>query len=217
MSNYIKYPRTPHLPWSPGVTSDDVRIINTNQFKNCEVIVSEKMDGENTSLYRSHCHARSLDSRNHPSRDWIKQWHSSIAHDIPEGWRICGENLYAQHSVAYQKLNSYFYGFSLWDADNNCLSWCETKEWFQLLGIHTPPILYQGQWDEKAIRDIYIDPQLVEGYVVRLADRFAYDQFAQSVAKWVRPNHVQTDQHWMQAEIKPNGLHNNDENFKGGE
>lgn len=206
MSNYIKYPRTPHLPWSPSVTSDDVRIINTTQFKNRDVIVSEKMDGENTSLYHSHCHARSLDSRNHPSRDWIKRWHSSIAHDIPEGWRICGENLYAQHSVAYKKLNSYFYGFSLWNADNNCLSWRETKEWFQLLGIHTPAILYEGQWDEKAIRDIYIDPQWVEGYVVRLADQFAYDQFSQSVAKWVRPNHVQTDQHWMQAEIKPNGL-----------
>jgi hypothetical protein len=217
MSNHIKYPRTPHLPWSPGVTSDDVRIINTNQFTEHEVIVTEKMDGENTSLYRDRCHARSLDSRNHLSRDWIKRWHSTIAHDIPEGWRICGENLYAQHSVAYQKLNSYFYGFSLWDAQNNCLSWSETKEWFQLFGIHAPPILYQGRWNEKAIRSIHIDPQSVEGYVVRLADQFAYDRFEQSVAKWVRPIHVQTDQHWMQAEIIPNGLQINDENFKGGE
>ena len=206
MSNYVKYPRTYHLPWSPGVSSDDVRTANTNHFVGREIIITEKMDGENTTLYRDHTHARSLDSRNHPSRDWVKRWHSTIAHEIPEGWRICGENLYARHSVAYQNLQSYFYGFSVWSADNNCLSWTETEEWFELLGIHTPPVLYRGVWDEALIRDIHIDEGVVEGYVVRLAEQFAYDDFKQSVAKWVRTNHVQTDQHWMQAEIVPNGL-----------
>ena len=46
----------------------------------------------------------------------------------------------------------------------------------------------------------------MEGYVVRLAGRFAYADFARSVAKWVRSGHVQTDQHWMYAEIIPNQL-----------
>ena len=67
------------------------------------------------------------------------------------------------------------------------------------------------------IRELYTDPLLVEGYVVRLADRFTYAQFKQSVAKWVRPNHVQTDQHWMQSEIIPNGIQNSGKNFKRGE
>lgn len=203
---YTKYPRTPHLPWSPGATNDDVRILNTDAFQQHEIVVTEKMDGENTSLYRDHMHARSLDSRHHPSRDWVKQWHSSIAHDIPQGWRVCGENMYAQHSVTYENLTSYFYGFSLWDEQNHCLSWQDTLEWFDLLGIHTPPVLYQGVWDEEHIRAITVDETTSEGYVVRLAGSFAYTHFAQSVAKWVRPHHVQTDQHWMFAEIVPNGL-----------
>ena len=46
----------------------------------------------------------------------------------------------------------------------------------------------------------------MEGYVVRLAERFAYADFAQSVAKWVRAQHVQTTQHWMFAEVVPNQL-----------
>jgi len=203
---YIKYPRTPHLAWSPGAASDDVRIVNTDAFQQREVVVTEKMDGENTSLYWDHIHARSLDSRHHASRDWVKQWHSRIAHEIPKGWRVCGENLYAQHSVIYQQLSSYFYGFSLWNNKNQCLSWAETTEWFGLLDIQAPPVLYQGIWDENTISAISVDAETSEGYVVRLADSFAYEDFARKVAKWVRPNHVQTDQHWMFAEIVPNGL-----------
>lgn len=211
MSTYIKYPRTPHLPWSPGVTDDDVRIVDTSDFQGKEVIVTEKMDGENTSLYRDHIHARSLDSRYHPSRDWVKQWHSRIAYTIPQDWRVCGENLYARHSVEYQHLTSYFYGFSIWNADNLCLSWTDTEEWFDLLEVHPVPVLFKGIWDEEAIRALSIETHAMEGYVVRLAEAFTYHTFKQSVAKWVRPNHVQTDQHWMFAELIPNGLQEADD------
>lgn len=55
-------------------------------------------------------------SRYTPSRDWIKALHGQIAHEIPEGWRLCGENLYARHSIAYDALPSYFTLFSIWDA-----------------------------------------------------------------------------------------------------
>ncbi|MGB1255783.1 MAG: RNA ligase family protein [Thiolinea sp.] len=206
MTNYIKYPRTPHLPWSPGVSSDDVRILDTSVFEGKHIVVTEKMDGENTSLYCDHIHARSLDSRHHPSRDWVKQLHGRVAYHIPQNWRVCGENLYALHSVAYQQLASYFYGFSIWDEHNRCLSWTETEEWFALLGIHSVPVLYQGIWDEAAIRELAVNPETMEGYVVRLANAFEYESFKHNVAKWVRPHHVQTDQHWMFAELVPNGL-----------
>lgn len=206
MSPYIKYPRTPHLPWSPGASSDDVFTIDCSPFVGKNIVITEKMDGENTTLYCDHLHARSVDSRGHASRTWVKQWHQSIAHEIPHGWRICGENLYAKHSVGYEQLLSYFYGFSVWNAENICLSWAETCEWFSLLGIYHPPVLYKGQWDEAICRTLSIDTECVEGYVVRLADAFSYADFANSVAKWVRAQHVQTSQHWMFAEVVPNQL-----------
>ena len=36
----------------------------------------------------------------------------------------------------------------------------------------------------------------VEGFVVRNVDSFAYEDFSKNVAKYVRKNHVQTDEHW---------------------
>ncbi len=206
MTTRFKYPRTPHLPWSPGVTSDDIRQSDLSHFIGKTVVVTEKMDGENTTLYQDYSHARSIDSRNHPSRDWLKGFHSTICRDIPPGWRICGENLYAQHAIVYDALKSYFYGFSIWNEHNRCLSWDDTKVWFEMLGIEAPPVLYSGLWDEDAIKALTFDTQKVEGYVVRLASAFDYSDFAQSVAKWVRKGHVQTDKHWMHQQLKPNGL-----------
>jgi len=91
-----KYPRTPHLSFSSGINEDDVKLDRHSIFNNCQVVVTEKLDGENTTLYRDYIHARSLDSRHHPSRAWVKALQASIGHEIPEGWRICGENLYAR-------------------------------------------------------------------------------------------------------------------------
>lgn len=201
-----KYPRTRHLPWSPGASHDDLIAEEVEAFAGQRVIVTEKMDGENTSLYRDHSHARSLDSRHHPSRNWVKGLHGSIAHEIPEGWRVCGENLYARHSVAYDSLPSYFMLFSVWNADNRCLDWDSTLEWAELLGLEAVPVLYDGVFDPQWLRELELDLERCEGYVVRLASSFSYAQFGASVAKWVRPNHVQTDQHWMHQAIVPNGI-----------
>lgn len=203
---HYKYPRTPHLPWSPGATSDDVYLADTAIFGGREVVVTLKMDGENTTMYRDHIHARSLDSGHHPSRAWVKGLHGAIAHSIPEGWRLCGENLFAEHSIRYEALPSYFMLFSIWDEQNRCLSWAETEEWAALLELVTVPLLYRGLWDEAAIRGIVLDPTIQEGYVVRTAAAFPYAEFGRHVAKWVRPAHVQTDQHWMNRPVVPNGL-----------
>jgi len=174
------------------------------------VIVTVKMDGENCSMYRDYLHARSIDGRSHPSRDWVKGFWSTIAHDIPENWRVCGENLYAVHSIRYDDLPSYFMGFSVWNDRNLCLGWDETLEWFELLGIEPVPVLYDGVFDEKRIRTLYDEKRdwdRVEGYVLRVADEFSYRDFPRSVAKYVRSNHVQTVKHWMHGKpAEPNGL-----------
>lgn len=202
----VKYPRTPHLPWSPGATNDDIHHQNTLVFANKNVVVTEKMDGENTSIYHDYVHARSIDSRFHPSRTWVKALQAEIGYRIPPGWRVCGENLYARHSIAYENLPGYFIGFSIWNEENSCLSWSDTKLWMAKLNLPTPKELYVGIWDESAIRNISPDTGNMEGYVVRMAEAFDYSLFSNSVAKWVRANHVNTEKHWMHSAIIPNGL-----------
>jgi tRNA nucleotidyltransferase/poly(A) polymerase/DNA topoisomerase IB/2'-5' RNA ligase len=204
----IKYPRTFHLPWSQGATSDDKILTTTAQFEGKKVVVTEKMDGENCTIGQSYVHARSTDSANHPSRDWVKGFASKFQYDIPDGWRLCGENLFAKHSIFYEDLPSYFMLFSIWDNRNVCLSWSETVEYAKMLGVKTVPVLYKGPWDEEKIAALWdrVSSRGGEGYVVRTAGEFPYSRFVQNVAKFVRASHVQTDDHWMQQQIVPNKI-----------
>lgn len=201
----VSYPRTPHLPWSPGVAADDLRAGDLSGLRGREVVVTEKLDGENSTLYRDSLHARSLDSAHHPSRAWLKALHGRIATGLPSGWRICGENVYARHSIAYQHLESWFYAFSVWAGDR-CLDWDRTVRFTRRLGVPVPLVLWRGTFDERALRTLRLDPVRQEGYVVRTVDGFPHDEFAARVAKWVRRNHVRTDEHWMLAPVVPNGL-----------
>lgn len=203
MTNLIKYPRTYHLPWSEGVTSDDKINKSTNQFVGKRVIVTEKMDGENTSIYKDAIHARSLDGRNHPSRNWVKGFAQSFQYLLDDDVRLCGENLYAKHSIAYEALPSYFLGFSVWN-NTTCISWDASCELMAKCGVLPVPVLYDGEYDEKLIKTLY--DGIAEGYVIRLADSITRDDFKTSVGKFVRQNHVQTDVHWMQSEVIKNKI-----------
>ncbi|MGV9312269.1 RNA ligase family protein [Streptomyces sp. NPDC003691] len=198
------YPRTPHLPWSPGATPDDVRNTGPAALTGREIVVTEKLDGENTTLYRDGLHARSPDSGHHPSRTWVKALQGRIGPAVPAGWRICGENLYARHSLAYSGLDAFFYGFSVWDDRGRCLPWDRTAAFLRGLGIPVPRVLWRGVYDERALRGLRIDTARQEGYVVRTADGFDAADFGWRVAKWVRPRHVRTDRHWMYSAVVPN-------------
>ena len=202
----VKYPRTYHLPFSQGETSDDKRLSDISHFVGKEIVMTEKRDGENSTLSRDYTHARSLDSVDHPSRHWLKGFWSTISYDIPEDWRICGENLYAEHSLGYDSLKTYFEVFSIWNEKNECLSWDDTEDWCKLLGLTLVPVLYRGIFDENFLRNYKINTKIQEGYVIRLASSFQYEDFETSVAKWVRDGHVQTDEHWMDKPVIPNKL-----------
>lgn len=129
-----------------------------------------------------------------------------IKYKIPKGWRVCGENLFAQHSIPYDNLPSYFMVFNIWDEENLCLSFDETLEWCKLLGLEHVPLLWRGIFDEKFIREFPIDFSKQEGYVVRITESFHYDDFKKYVGKFVRENHVNTSEHWMFQKVVPNKL-----------
>lgn len=206
--NIVKYPKTMHLPWSPNLQNDDRRIESLEFLEGKRVVVSEKMDGENTSMYKDYIHARSPSPLTpHASRNRIKQLHDSIKHEIPDTYRLCGENLYAKHSIHYTSLPGYFLIFGIWDGDM-CLSWPETELWAELLGLPTVPILWNGIFNNDTFeREIgALVPVQSEGYVVRIEDSFHLSEFGKVTAKYVRKNHVQTSKHWMTQPVVPNLL-----------
>lgn len=211
MNSRIKYPRSFHLPWSQGATDDDKTLDTVAHFEGQEVVVTEKLDGENTSIYPDgYVHARSLDSKSHPSQNWVRALAGRVARDIPASMRVCGENVYARHSIAYEGLDTYFYVFGIFEGETS-LGWDEVAAYAEMLGLQTVPVLYRGVWDEAAVKACYTGTSrcggVQEGYVVRLARAFTLDEYPTSLAKMVRANHVATGAvHWKSAAVVPNRL-----------
>ncbi|MAQ85351.1 MAG: hypothetical protein CMH12_19175 [Maritimibacter sp.] len=206
-----KYGRTFHLPNSPGVGNDDKIIQDLAQLRAApEVVFTEKMDGENTTIFSGGCHARSPDSGYHPSRDWMKAYAAGISPSLSADERIVGEYLFAKHSVAYDHLPSYFLGFA-WFVGDEVQGWDHTIERFTELGIATVPVLHRGQFNDATVKMVLesLDLQKQEGFVVRSSSSFLEREQPTHIAKYVREGHVQSDTHWTKAEIVKNGLRRN--------
>lgn len=162
----------------------------------------------NCNMYPDKIHSRSIDSKDHQSRHWVKGLWGNIKNEIPSGWRICGENVFAKHSLYYENLESYFYVYSIWDENNMCLSWDDTKVICESLNLITVPVIETFLFSEEKIIELAskIDITKQEGFVIRNIESFHYNDFSNNVGKWVRKSHVQSDSHWMHDKIIPNKL-----------
>jgi len=209
MSN-IKYPRTYHLPFSPGATKDDKKLQGDwfSYYKDQYVVITEKLDGENTTLCQEGVFARSHATPTHSPWSvnlWGENgiyWHAKSF--IGKNEYVIGENLYGIHSIKYDKLTDYFHIFATHD-DNRWYSWEEVEELAEILEIPTVPVLYKGiVQSEEQVREIIEHlmqypstyGKTKEGVVMRIAYSFKLDDFPHYVCKYVRANHVQTDEHW---------------------
>lgn len=213
MINRFKYPRSFHLPYSEKLSSkDDIRHKSDEHFHGKHVIVSIKMDGENTTCSNEYLHARSLDSKiDSEDRRWIENLRvTKIAGNIPDSYRICGENLFYRHTCKYENLNSLFNVFSIWE-NEICLSWEDTLSICNKLDLCTVRIIYDGIYDKDIILDkfnkfINKSSDDVEGFVIRNVDSFHYDDFKYNLSKFVRKTFELPPQHWRHSAKTINGL-----------
>jgi hypothetical protein len=211
-----KYNRTYHLPWSPGSTNDDRISDNVESLLGTEIVITEKLDGENCGMTDEGVYARS--HATFTTSAWsreVRQLHKlSVEDELGDGVFLFGENMEGIHSIEYSNLESYFYIFGIRDNDI-WIPWEKVEEYSYLLDIPTVPVLFKGVVNstkelQQIVEDLVSKPSELggqrEGIVVRTAGMFHNDDFADNVMKWVRKDHVSTDVHWQRnwkkAEIK---------------
>jgi len=215
-----KYNRTFHMPWSKGATNDDKIATSMGHLIGSPIVITEKMDGSNTSLEASGCYARTHSGPpSHLSFDGLKALHATIKYKIPEKIQLFGEWCFARHSIDYKELPSYFMLFNVRDMTNRVppmwSSWDEVEMWAEEIGVPTVPVLFKGTVSsEKELKELVESfmnqPSacggIREGVVARLALEFPDESFSLCVMKCVRANHVQTSEHWKDQEIVKNRL-----------
>ncbi len=141
MNESRKYSRSLHAQISLGTTSDDRFMPNgyVSEFaKMNELILTEKLDGQNNCFNKHGVFARSHTAPSkHPwDKPLIERW-QLIKNDLND-LEIFGENMYGIHSIAYNNLESYFYVFAVREHDQ-WLSWEEVKFYANLLDFPVVP------------------------------------------------------------------------------
>ena len=133
---------------------------------NREVVVTEKLDGGNCSIYRgkvalvllgkpalitSGCvyvqvYARTTNSEaTHPSFGPVKQLSAQMSYLLPDNIQLFGENMFAVHSIEYDGLSSFLYVFAALENGVKWLSWDDVTDLADSLGLSTAPLVTRRQ------------------------------------------------------------------------
>jgi hypothetical protein len=183
------------------------------------IVLTEKMDGSNTSLEQGGCFARThAGAPTHASFDSLKALHAEVGFQMPSGMQFFGEWCFAKHSISYDALPGYFLLFGIRELDSDpsfWYAWEEVEGHAEYFELPTVPVLFKGIINsEKELKELVeslmIQPSacggIREGVVARVAGEFSDNDFSSCVMKCVRANHVQTSDHWKDQEIIRNKL-----------
>ena len=136
-----KYCRSLHAQISLGTTSDDRFMPNgyIASFAQKEnLVLTEKLDGQNNCFNKRGVFARSHAApTQHPWDKPMRERWNLIKNDLND-LEIFGENMYGIHSIAYDRLESYFYVFAVREGDT-WLSWEEVKFYAEMLDFPVVP------------------------------------------------------------------------------
>ncbi len=200
---HTKHPSTPYLDISQTANE---KVVVTQSFIGERVTITEKMDGEITSIYPDGSfHARSLDSGAAWQRDVIHSYLSSIVSAMRYDEHFVFENMYAKHTIEYDDLESYLYLLYI-VRGGVVISHEQTRMIASKIGLAMPKVLFSGVFKSRTANEVITGGDFREGFVIRTNRSFPYARLGPYTAKYVVSGFAQTDVHWTQSEPKKNKL-----------
>lgn len=129
MSDFVKFPRTPHLFVLPQLDIRDDKILPVEQsrsFYSDPIIVEEKVDGANTGISFSNAgelrvqnRGNYIESGHHPQFDqlwpWVYERVEDLRTHLTDRYILFGEWCFSKHSILYTELPDWFLGFDVYD------------------------------------------------------------------------------------------------------
>jgi hypothetical protein len=190
------------------------------------------LDGTNVGIHFTSAGRMVLQCRGHEIRagmhaqyDLFKQWTTGkrpvFEAILEDRFLLFGEWLYARHSVHYRSLPHYFFEFDIYDKHRGLfLDLAARLDLVERMGVHTVPVLHQGQATEEQLQKLIGPSRFVskfENPVTGKTDnlmeglylRTEADGGVTGRAKIVRPEFVEKvkqSEHWQQQAVTPNLL-----------
>lgn len=223
MSEFFRFPRTPHLAWVGRTLPRNDKILTDREAEELlagEVVVEEKVDGANVGFsidesgsLRAQNRGQYLDPESsHPQFSPLFRWLASrelqIAEALFPDLLLFGEWCYAVHSVTYSSLPDWFLAFDVYDRRvGQFWSTWRRDRLAAKLGISTVPILGIGCFDVQALGSMLDSSRLTVGPPEGLYVRRQNSLHLTARAKLVRAEFVQSiGTHWSRSGLRRNKL-----------
>jgi ATP-dependent RNA circularization protein (DNA/RNA ligase family) len=224
MSDFHRFPHTPHLAWLGEGEPRDDKVLSKEEvlaLLSAPVRVEEKIDGANLGLsmgpdggLRAQNRGQYLEA---PCRGqftrlaaWLAVHESALASALGRNLILFGEWCAARHSVEYERLPDWFVAFDIYDRESGRYwSAARRDEFCARLGLAVAPTLSEGRTSLSALREQVTTRRsrfgnsLIEGTVIRRENGGWLD----SRAKLVAPGFTQAiNEHWRHRAIVWNQL-----------
>lgn len=204
-----KYPRTMHHPSSPGLQNDDRVSEYPDDILGREVVITEKIDGGNTGLFNGEVYARSTGQPSTAGWFAMVRKHHAWKTMGDTDYVYHGEDVYGVHSIEYDPIpedQTYMlFNIRRLTDEKGWMSWDDLETTGAAMNIPVVPVLFRGVFNSQKELVKWFEDQIKlpsrlggdrEGFVLRVTDFIPEEDFPRLVQKWVRRNHVQTNQHW---------------------
>ena len=226
MSDFFRFPHTPHLAWLGEGSPRDDKVLSPNEVTALlagNVVVEEKLDGANVGL--SLAPDGSLRAQNrgqyllepHAGQfarlpAWLAQHSEGLRSVLKSNLILFGEWCAARHSLDYAALPDWFLLFDVYDRTaDRFWSTPRRNELASSAGLVTVPQVLHGEATVPTLKNLVSDTAsryragALEGVVIR---RESAD-WCEARAKLVRPDFTQTiDTHWRKRALEWNRIVN---------
>lgn len=224
MTDFFRFPYTPHLEWLGEGEPRDDKVLSLAEVEGLladEIVVEEKIDGANIGLSTTedgelrvqnrgsyldpiHAHAQFR-----PLWSWLPARASTLVNALWPNLVLFGEWCYAVHSVAYDRLPDWFLGFDVYDREAGRF-WDSARRDALLTDLRLNPIprLAEGRFSIAKLDQLLSGTSRVgEGAMEGVVVRQESGGFTTARAKLVRAEFAQAiDEHWSRGPLRRNKL-----------
>jgi ATP-dependent RNA circularization protein (DNA/RNA ligase family) len=224
MSDFYRFPHTPHLSWFKEGQPRDAKVLSQAKAGSLlagELVVEEKVDGANLGFSTTEDMVLRIQSRGgyldrnyaHPQFGplwpWLAAREAQLVDALWPSLILFGEWCYAVHTVVYDRLPDWYLGFDIYDrAVGKFWDTARRDELLTKLQLHGVPRLGKNRFSLEQLthflsKTSFVGGSAIEGLVVRQES----DGFTRCRAKLVRAEFFQAiDEHWSRRPMTHNKL-----------
>lgn len=222
MTDFFRFPHTPHLAWLGAGAPRDGKVLSSTDARAllaAEVVVEEKLDGANLGISTDSSGSLRLQNRGQYllppyggqfSRlaGWLAARADVLVPALGDRLILFGEWCAARHSIGYDHLPDWFIAFDIYDR-NTQQFWSVRRRdsWAARLDLSVVPALAYRHMTLSEIEHLAtcstsrFGKITLEGVVVRRDG----EEFLEGRAKLVRPDFTQAiGEHWRNRHIEWN-------------